>query len=112
MSSLCSGLLSLPDDFCARVDPEVEAAAAVWLKSFYRLCWVREYPLEVWTFGWKDCQTKPGHARAPDSFDSKWGVWEAKKKKKKPTDTNLPNLWGEVEKLLDSAADTAHLDNL
>lgn len=84
MSSLCSSLLSLPDDFCARVDPEAKAAAAaaaVWLKSFYRLCWVREYSLEVWTFGWKDCQTKPGHARAPDSFDSKWGVWEAKKKK-------------------------------
>lgn len=28
MSSFCSSLLSLPDDFCARVDPEAEAAAA------------------------------------------------------------------------------------
>lgn len=33
-----------------------------------------------------------------------------KQKKKKTTDTNLLNLWGEVEKLLESAADTAYLD--
>ena len=39
-----------------------------------------------------------------------WLQMRSVRSKEKTTDTNLLNLWGEVERLLDGAADTAYLD--